>query len=65
MPIIHKDHLTHSEAHFINVLYYTPVGMLLRMDKEHLSRALAKAQLVCHWLEGVLQLINKLDREGK
>ena len=50
---------------FINILYYAPVGMLLQMDKAHLRHSHAKAKLVCHWLEGILELMTKLELEGK
>ncbi len=65
MAFIHNDPLAHKDAKFINVLYYTPVGMLLQMEKAHLRHALARAKLVCHWLEGILELTTELEMEGK
>ncbi len=65
MTFINNDPLAHRDAKFINVLYYTPVGMLLQMEKAYLRHALARAKLVCHWLEGILELTTELEMEGK
>ena len=65
MTFIHNDPLAHKDAKFINVLYYTPVGMLLQMDKTRLRHSLARAKLVCHWLEGILELTTELELEGE
>ena len=58
------DPLTHRDAKFTSVLYYTSVGMLRQMDKAPLQHALARAKLVCHWLEGILELTTELELEG-
>ena len=65
MLFIYKDPLIHREMQFVNLIYDAPVGVLLKIKKKNLRRALTRAKLVCCWLEGVLQLINNLDREGK
>jgi hypothetical protein len=57
--------LAPRDAKFINVLYDTPVGVLLQMDKVHLRHCLTRAKLVCRWLEGILKLMTKLETEGK
>jgi len=55
------DPLAHRDAQFINVLYSMPVGQLVEMDRSRLVESLAKARLVCHWLEGILKLADNLD----
>jgi hypothetical protein len=65
MTFIHSDPLAHRDAKFINVLYCTPVGTLLQMDKAHLNHFLARTKLVCRWLEGLLKLVDKLDGKGE
>jgi hypothetical protein len=37
----------------------------LKMDKPSLRHALARANLVCHWLEGILELMTELEPETK
>lgn len=59
------DPLAHRDAKFINTLYYTPVGMLMQMDRDQLRYSLARAELVCHWLEGILELMEEFEAEGK
>jgi hypothetical protein len=58
------DPLIHRDAKFIGVLHYTSVGMLLQMDKAHLRHSLARARLICRWLEDILEPITGLEIEG-
>ena len=58
--------LAPADASFINLIYYKmPIGRLLSMDKNSLQASLARAKLVCRWLEGILELSHKLERKGK
>ena len=57
------DPLAHPDAQLVNVLYCTPVGRLMEMDKERLREALNKTRLVCHWLQGILNLLREQERE--
>jgi hypothetical protein len=59
------DPLAHRDAQFINILYCTPVGQLAEMDRSRLRDSLAKARLVCHWLEGILQLVDNAEQKGE
>jgi hypothetical protein len=61
---IHKEELAHKDAKFINLLYYTPVGMLIQMEKAYLRHCIARLKLLSHWLEGILELTTELDRKG-
>jgi hypothetical protein len=64
-PPIHGNPLAYEDARFINTLYQMPVGALLEMDKERLRDTLAKTNLVCDWLEGILALRIELELEQK
>lgn len=56
------DPLAHPDAQFINVIYMTPVGDLVRMDTGRLRESLAKVELVYHWLEGVLAIALEFEQ---
>ncbi|QQR69210.1 MAG: hypothetical protein IPI58_00555 [Alphaproteobacteria bacterium] len=40
-------------------VFGTPVGQLLEMDEIEIRQLLAKAELLCRWLRGVLRLKTK------
>lgn len=66
MTFVHKDLCTyklfaHKDVSFINNLYYTPIDVLVQMDSDSLRHSLARAKLVCRWLEGILEFAAELD----
>jgi len=66
MTFVHKDLGTyklfaHKDASFINNHYYTPIDVLVQMDSDSLRHSLARAKLVCRWLEGILEFTAELD----
>ncbi len=63
--IQHEVPFSHRDATFINALYCTPLGVLAQRDKDCLRRSLARAKLVCHWLDGILELMAELELKGK
>lgn len=68
--LAHKDPSSSRDVQSLNALYFVPVGMLLQMDKGLIRHSLAKAKLVCQWLEGILKFADKFDgtnsnKEGK
>jgi hypothetical protein len=65
----HKYRFEHLDPSFINNIYHTPINDLIQMDKDSLRYSLARARLVCRWLDGILDFIADLDeitpkREG-
>ncbi len=67
MNLFYKDTYDppiHRDSKFISVLYHTPVGMLLQMNKARLRHALARARLICRWPEGILEPVTTLGIEG-
>jgi hypothetical protein len=58
-PFAYKD------VKFMNILYHEPVGGLLQMDKEQLRHTLARLNLLCDWLKGILALRNELEPKQK
>jgi hypothetical protein len=61
MIFIRKDLFPHKDASLIDNLYYTPIEVLVRMDKDRLRHFLARAKLVCRWIEGILDFVTELD----
>lgn len=49
----------HSEKPTLESVFGTPVGQLLEMDETEIRQLLAKAELLCRWLRGVLRLKTK------
>lgn len=47
----------------LDSIFGTPVGQLMEMDETELRALLAKAELLCRWLRGVLRL--KAKKGGK
>ena len=48
-----------SQKDSIDAVFGTPVGQLLEMDEQQIRQLLAKAELLCRWLRGVLRLKTK------
>ena len=48
-----------NDAPTLNTVFDAPVGQLLEMDEQQLRQLLAKAELLCRWLRGVLRLKTK------
>ena len=51
-------------------IIYSPIDVLVQMDSDSLRHSLARAKLVCRWLEGILEFAAELDaanpdKEGK
>lgn len=58
--------LAPADIRFINLIYYKmSTGRLLTLDRKRLQASLARAKLVCRWLENLLELSHKLERKGK
>jgi hypothetical protein len=45
----------------LDAVFGTPVGQLLEMDETEIRTLLAKAELLCRWLRGVLRLKTKRE----
>jgi len=64
-----KEHLSKPRRHSmtqsppLDSIFGTPVGQLMEMDETELRALLAKAELLCRWLRGVLRL--KAKKGGK
>ncbi len=52
-----------TDSPSLDTVFGTPVGQLLEMDETEIRSLLAKAELLCRWLRGVLRL--KTKKGGK